>query len=622
MVFQRGRGLDSLFIEQLQQKGFKVIAVTPGQEFHNTDNGTYILNPGQNEHYHQLLQQLKAQGNLPNRIVHFWSVGNPGKKEVNLQRHELDETLTLSFYSLVYLARALGKQNIVKEIQLEVVTEGLYEITGDEVLFPNNAPILGPIKVIPQEYPFIRCRNVDIIQHEIGRTDEMKLTAQLISEFTTKISEPVIAYRNNFRWVQTYQPIRLPEVRGSIPLLKEKGVYLITGGMGKIGLTLAEYLVDSFKARLVLTGRHALPSRDQWTGILAGADPGNTMADKIQQILSLESKGGQVLTFGVDVTNKEEMQALFTRTQETFGTINGIIHAAGDTGNSAAKSLEQITESQCNQHFLPKIDGLLTLEALIKNNPLDFCLLTSSLSPILGGLGFAAYAAANHFMDAFAHYYQRLDSSRWFSVNWADWNFDNNGKPKIEENSRTGWRMTPEEGIETFRRILNYSKDNQVVVSTVDLQLRINRWVKMESLRDQRQHKKDLDSYRSRPLLENAYVRPDNWLEQTIANILQDFLGIRQVGINDNFFELGATSLNIININNQLREKLQQDIPIVLWFDNPTISALSRHLLQEKSVNKKIPGEETNWSNTMSRGKSKLKQMKRITEDWIGELDA
>jgi len=86
------------------------------------------------------------------------------------------------------------------------------------------------------------------------------------------------------------------------------------------------------------------------------------------------------------------------------------------------------------------------------------------------------------------------------------------------------------------------------------------------------------------------------------------------VGIHDNFFELGATSLNIISINNQLREKLQQDISIVLWFDNPTISTLAQHLLQEQQTDKNNPGEGANWSETISRGKSKLKQMKRIVE--------
>ena len=223
-------------------------------------------------------------------------------------------------------------------------------------------------------------------------------------------------------------------------------------------------------------------------------------------------------------------------------------------------------------------------------------------------------------MDAFAHYFHRQHSSRWLSVNWADWSFDKNGKPEAEgESSRAGWRMTPSEGIETFRRILFYNKDNQVVVSTVDLKLRINQWVRLKSLRKERPHQKELSSYRSRPLLENTYVKPANWLEQTIADILQDFLGIQQVGIHDNFFELGATSLNIIIINNQLREKLQRDISIVLWFDNPTISTLSRSLLQEHREDKKNPQEETAWSDTMTRGKNKLKQMKRLVEDRTGE---
>jgi len=94
-------------------------------------------------------------------------------------------------------------------------------------------------------------------------------------------------------------------------------------------------------------------------------------------------------------------------------------------------------------------------------------------------------------MDAFAHHYHRQHSTRCLSVNWADWNFDKNPKPGAagEENARVDWRMTPGEGIETFRRILFFGKDNQVVVSTVDLQLRIDRWVRLKSLREERPQK-------------------------------------------------------------------------------------------------------------------------------------
>jgi len=88
--------------------------------------------------------------------------------------------------------------------------------------------------------------------------------------------------------------------------------------------------------------------------------------------MRLEYKGGQVLTFSADVTNQEEMQTLFTKAEEIFGPINGVIHAAGETGLSVMRALEQVTESECNQQFLPKIYGLLTLEAIIKDRPLDF----------------------------------------------------------------------------------------------------------------------------------------------------------------------------------------------------------------------------------------------------------
>jgi polyketide synthase PksJ len=630
LVFALENEFCSLLIERLKQEGHKVITVTMGKEFKPVKEDTYTLDPGQKSDYPRLLEVL-AREEIPPRIVHTWSMARQETGETGLKTETIENALITGFYSMIYLAKALGKQDIPGEIHLQVITSQLQEVTGQEVILPQQAPLLGPLKVIPQEYPFIRCKNVDILLPEPGSAGAVELVNHLLVELTRETLETDVAYRNHYRWVKTFRPIRFREVEQQVPRLREKGVYLITGGMGRIGMTLASYLAQSLKARLILVGRSELPGRDQWEQILANAGNGDITALKIRELKQMEARGGHVLMFFTDVTDQAGMEAVISQAEQQFGPINGVIHAAGDIRITNIRSIEHVTPSDCQQQFMPKIYGLLTLEKVLRGKKLDFCWLTSSLSPILGGLGFSAYSAANHFMDAFVKWIQHQNSGNpayWISANWADWKIDlGREKSPVDSKSqepgkmnREAWWMMPHEGIETFRRILSHCGAHQVVVSTVDLQDRLDRWVTMKSIREPRENRSQKPAsiyYRSRPQLETSYVKPANHIEQAIAEVLQDFLGIEEVGTQDNFFELGATSLNIIRINSAAREKLHQDISVMWWFEHPTIEALSGHLLEKirENVGEEavVKGKETEEKlvREVKKGKTRLGQLKK-----------
>jgi polyketide synthase PksJ len=629
LVFALGNEFCSLFTRELKQAGHRVITVNIGKEFNQEREDTYTLNPGVESDYPRLLAALTREEKLPTQIVHLWSMEGEETGEIQATAEDIREVLTPGFYSMIYLAKALGKQKIFEEVRLRVITQHLQDVTGEEKILPLQAPILGPLKVIPQEYPFIRCKNVDILLPQPGSPMETKLVEHLLAEMNDETPDTDIAYRNQYRWVKTFRPICFGEVAGQVPRLREKGVYLITGGLGKIGMTLAKYLVESMKARVILVGRNKLPEQGQWEQILASAADGDITARKIRELKQMEARGGQVLTFFTDVTDQAGMEAVISQAEQRFGPINGVIHAAGDTSRAIVRSIEHLTPLDCQQQFMPKIHGLLTLEKVLREKKLDFCWLTSSLSPILGGLGFSAYSAANHFMDAFVKWVRHSNPgnpTHWLSVNWADWKFEPaRGKPPAGSDRKEqgsiagdGWWMMPHEGIETFRRILSHCSAHQVVVSTVDLQHRLDRWVTMKSIRkpqEDRSQKSAAVTYRTRPQLETSYVKPANHIEQAIAEVLQDFLGIQEVGTNDNFFELGATSLNIIQINSIAREKIQQEISVMWWFEHPSIKALSGFLLEQA---RETPGDESTAKinkekrgQAIKKGKNRLEQLKK-----------
>jgi len=219
----------------------------------------------------------------------------------------------------------------------------------------------------------------------------------------------------------------------------------------------------------------------------------------------------------------------------------------------------------------------MVLEKVLRGRKCDFCLLTSSLSSVLGGLSFASYSAGNIFMDAFAQKHSQISAVPWISVNWDAWQFGN----KAGRRSGLGANLAelaikPEEGKEVFRRILSMVSMPQLVISTGKLQNRIERWVALESAPDIKSSKKtELSSKHLRPDVSAAYVAPRNENEQAVAEIWQELLGIQRIGIYDNYFELGGDSLLATQIIYRIRDKFKVEISLDNFFEDASVYALT-----------------------------------------------
>src|SRR5262249_7550423 len=151
------------------------------------------------------------------------------------------------------------------------------------------------------------------------------------------------------------------------------------------------------------------------------AEVGEEIRRKIGKMKELEEAGAEIEVIRADVSDEEEMREVVRRTQQRFGTINGVIHAAGITGEQSVRPIQEITPANCSLLFRPKLHGLFVLDKIFQDADLDFCLLLSSLSSVLGGLGFAAYSSSNIFMDTFVYGRNRISPVPWISVNWDGW---------------------------------------------------------------------------------------------------------------------------------------------------------------------------------------------------------
>jgi len=566
LIFVDEYGVGSQLAQRLQQLGQDVITVKVGEKFAQLDSNTYAINPAQADDYQNLLQQLRKQEKTPNTITHLWNL-------TQLQTLSWETTQNLSLYSLIYLAQAIGQQQISDAIQLFVIANHLYDIAGNEELYPEKTTIIGACKVIPQEYQNISCRLVDIL---LPTSTSEDILDQLFAELTSESEDSIIAYRNNYRWVQTFEPVALETATEDKIRLRQKGVYLITGGMGGIGLILAEYLAKTVQAKLILLGR-SLPCEN----------------DKIKQ---LEALSAEVLVLAADVTNEEQMQSAIAQSLERFGTIHGVIHTAGVTG---AGMIQLKTPEIAEKVFAPKIQGTITLNNVLKNIHLDFLVLCSSLTAIQGGFGQVDYCAANTFLDTFAHWNTATNHRFTVAINWDAWQevgmAVNTAVPdKIKNWHEEGLKnaILPAEGVDAFSRILANSLP-QVIVSTQDLQAeieRLNRIVLSSYFAQKPVNSiQEFASRHSRILQENTYVAPRNEIEQTIANIWEELISIEKVGIHDNFFELGGHSLLAVQTISRLREAFQVELPLrTLLFDAPTVSELANIIVEKQPKSEKI----------------------------------
>jgi NAD(P)-dependent dehydrogenase (short-subunit alcohol dehydrogenase family) len=526
-----------------------------------------------------LLNELRALDKVPERIVHLWSVTPKAKPEYRPEYGPelFEETQYLSLYSLLFLAQALAEQGMPNKVVLNFISNHLVAAHGYEELRPEKATALGPCKVIPQEYPHIACRAIDVAIPDSGTPHRNRLIDQILNEITATASDTLVALRGNQRWVQSYEAAGQDGNFKPEPRLRERGIYWITGGLGNIGLSLAEYLAQTVQARLILTGRSSFPGRQEWSQWLAEYGDQDEVSRKIQKLQAMEEMGAEVLVLSADLSMQDQVESVVDRIDDRFGRIDGVIHAAGITGAESMRAIADTGPIECARHFQPKLHGLVVLERVLRGRDLDFCLLFSSLSSILGGLGFAAYSAANLFMDAFAHQQNRSSHIPWISANWDGWK--RSGAVESDQGLKVAsaeLALTSQEGIWCFQRILSLVAGPQMAVSTGNLQTRIDQWINLDPLRKSEQVKSSEPSSRhARPDLATTYVAPKDELEAKMAGIWQELLGIDLVGVHDDFFELGGHSLLATQLTSRLRQTFNVSLSVTSIFETPTVFGLA-----------------------------------------------
>jgi amino acid adenylation domain-containing protein len=562
LLFPDAHGLGRRLERLLLDAGTEVITVVPGPEFGRAGERSYRLRPGRSEDYDALVADLKSRGRLPAEVVHLWNVGPPAG---------LDSARTAAFDSPLLLAQALARE-ASRQIRVVLVSTGLHAVTGREAMQPEKALLLGPCRSMPQRFPGLACRAVDVELPAIeSALDE--LVRQLAGELASAGDDGVVAYRDRRRWVQDFAPQRL-EAAGAVDRFRPEGVYLVTGGMGGIGSTLLNVLWERCRAKLVVIGRSVPPTaeaREAWLSTHPDDDP---LSRRLRRLRSLEQRGAEILALPADVTDPAAMREVRRRAEERFGAVHGIVHAAGAAGPAM---IDWSRPEAASEAFAAKVGGTLALAEAFRDAPLDLFVLCSSLSSLLGGMGQVGYAASNAFLDAFAWSRSADPRTLTVSIDWDLWRevgFEAESQGAHQNRQRAASGLTSRQGAVIFQHALGYGFP-QVAVSQTDVRqlMAASRSWETSGFRAARRDEEVVSTPASgATALEPS---PTDDVEAAIAAVWRELLGVREVGPQDNFFALGGDSLIALGLTARLHDRFRVELSPSHIYEAATLAELA-----------------------------------------------
>ncbi|MFV0302491.1 MAG: SDR family NAD(P)-dependent oxidoreductase, partial [Paracoccus sp. (in: a-proteobacteria)] len=418
LIFADEVGLGDRVADLLRAAGHPVATVRSGDRFERLGKGDYRLPPEeQRDGYELLLAALQADDLAIARIGHFWSVTTGAEARAGSSLFQ--DQMNRGFFSLLHLAQALGDEMADRALTLTAFCNDALRVADEAATTPDKATMLGPIRVMPREYPAVSTRLVDLRLPATARRGLFgargdqpgleQLALQAAQELLAATGGPgseVAAWRDGRRFVQRLAPVRLQPAEG----VAAEGVTFITGGFGGLGQAIARDLAARGGARLALLSREA-PGQD-------GALPFSARARQMAAFLGeLRAAGADVLAVRGDVTSPEDMARATAEARAHFGRIDTVIHAAGIINDAlmAGKA-----DGEAWDVLAPKVHGTKALIAAFEGQPPQRTVLFASTSTASAPAGQVDYVAANEFLNAVARAAPPA-LGRVAAVNWGVW---------------------------------------------------------------------------------------------------------------------------------------------------------------------------------------------------------
>ncbi|MFP2958443.1 SDR family NAD(P)-dependent oxidoreductase, partial [Myxococcus sp. 1LA] len=393
LVFVDRGGWGAAFAEELRRQGALYTTVTAGDAFLRLGERSFVVDPTRPEDMARLLRELPAlAAGHEGRALYLWGLDAAFDGQTAVPESSL---------SALHLVKAL--MGAPGRARLWVVTRGA-QVTGagPEQVALAQAPLWGMGRSVSLEQPGVWGGLIDL--SPTRAQDEISAVLREISAFNAD-GEDQLAFREGRSLVP-----RLTRGRGGgageLPRLRSDATYLVTGGLGGLGLKVARWLVERGARHLVLLGRTGLPAATDAVSVRRRED-----------LDSLRALGATVTPASADVADRDRMAALLRETAATMPPVRGVVHAAALITECRLEDLPPATMAAMMR---PKVLGSWVLHELTRGLELDFFVLFSSTSTLWGASGLAHYAAGNQFLEALAHH-RRAEGLPATTIHWGTW---------------------------------------------------------------------------------------------------------------------------------------------------------------------------------------------------------
>ncbi len=570
--------LNEEIVASLQNSDIQLVIVAElaeGAPCTRTDDGLYLID-GTQESYRQLIGTV-MDGSL-RRVIHAFACGQPDEIDT---LEDLRQAQHDGGYSLFYLTKALAEAGNSVPIELVVLAQLTMEATGRETrINPAHAPLYGMCKAIAKELNHVTCTFLDV--------DESTTAHQVVTELNDASRPYAVAYREGRRYTEIFTELQSGQAETSRLDARENGVYLITGGLGGVGLAIASYLASQCRVQLILVNRTGLPPRETWPA--ASAEGSGRLERRIRMLQKLEAMGAGVSCVEADVASYDDMRRVMEDVKGTYGAIHGVVHCAGvsNDGPLAERGIETF-----DAIYSPKVYGTWVLDRLTRDQSMDFFILCSSVATMFTSFGQGDYAAANAFMDAYASYRSRR-GDRTLSVNWTTWKdtgmafesghaFDTIFKTLPTGKALAGLQELLDSGASrALVGVINYEGAGAGLLarSGVACSDRITRRIAQQASKKRQRkaettgHAQAADGFVLQGRADIAYTE----LEQGLALCCKLVFGLHEIDIYDNFFELGADSLVLAKLRAEIEARLFQTVSLSELFEHTSVFQLAERL--------------------------------------------
>lgn len=463
----------------------------------------------------------------------------------------IKETQALGIGALFTLSQSILKQNMKLSQGIKVLLKDAYRIDGTENIMPFSAAAVALARVVGQEYSHLK---VDVI--DASKDITVKQVAQ---ECFTVRTASIRALRIAGVYEEELQKRTILPLNQFSP--EKNGVYIITGGLGGLGLSVAKWLLDKGEVSLILIGRRPLADTDEWEKL---SNNNTKEGEMYRSLLDLKNNSKNLTYLSVDLTVKDDVLEACEDITKCFGKISGIFHAAGVAGDGflISKSKDQFQEV-----LAPKIDGSVNLlTMLLQTNKDAFMVMFSSIIALTGSEGQSDYSAANAFLDALADYGQEKGINI-ISVNWPSWkDVGMSVRFGIKSDDSLLHHISVKEGLKWLETMI-CSPERRIIPTILNMQIASQMKEDMpfrlsaDILNDiDRVHNKKADKGVNSSDLREAKIKGmsnPNYIHQAIANFFATVLDLEEIDAYASFQDMGGSSL----MATQLLKLIEGDFP-------------------------------------------------------------